>query len=81
MIFACQREDLDGSRPGRTAGGGQPRPMGLVASSAVRELREGGLDRKGGERSFDNGFAMIRGPHTQISIRAILSKLNGKKQH
>ena len=53
--------------------------MGLVASSAVRELREGGLDRKGGERSFDNGFATIRGPHTQISIRAILSKLQRKK--
>ena len=46
VIFACQREDLVGSCPGRTAGGGQPRRMGLVASSAVRELRKGGLDRK-----------------------------------
>ena len=46
VILACQREDLVGSCPGRTAGGGQPRRMGLVASSAVRERREGGLDRE-----------------------------------
>ena len=45
-FFACQREDLVGSRPNRTAGGGQPRPMGLVASSAVREHHGGGLDRE-----------------------------------
>ena len=45
VILACQREDLVGSCPGRTAGGGQPRRMGLVASSAVRERHRGGLDR------------------------------------